>query len=595
MRLVKLEANDSRFKTVRFNRTGLSLILGQKKTPAVETKHKTRTYNGVGKSLLLELLHFCLGSNANDAFKKHLPDWSFSLTIELDGRERIITRSAGKPSDISLDGDKIALTKLNEALLFDCFQPTAGIKGLTFQSLLSPFIRSGRGAYERFDRANDGDSKAEYWPMVRNAFLLGLDLQLAQSKYQLRSRQTQLKKTMKQLESDPLFADLLADDKAGIELRQLKEDEARLEEDLRNFAVAEDHAEIEREANGIKRDLEAARRELVKTREAIAQVDRSLETKGDLDPTIVERVYAEAKIALPQAIRKDISEVMAFQRDLTQKRVYRLTQDRQALEHDRTLLEQRVRELGSRLDEKLRYLGTHVALDEYLAVNEQLNGLRQRIAKLQASKEQREKVARELKTIDLKLAEQAIKTDDYLARSSPLIEEANTIFRGFTRPLYDNLATGLAVTNDNGENTLRYKIEAHIPRDAAEGINEAKIFCYDLMMLVLRRGHAMQFLAHDSSLFSPVDHRQRLTMFQIADQLAREKGFQYIATLNEHDVTSMTPNDPELRAEFERLFAEPHVILRLTDQSPRDRLLGIDVDMNYWVKSETRPVHEGND
>ena len=68
--------------------------------------------------------------------------------------------------------------------------------------------------------------------MVRNAFLLGLDLPLAQAKLDLRSRQTSLAKTMKQLESDPLFASFFAEDKAGIELTALREEAARLEADL---------------------------------------------------------------------------------------------------------------------------------------------------------------------------------------------------------------------------------------------------------------------------------------------------------------------------------------------------------------------------
>lgn len=43
---------------------------------------------------MIELIHFCLGSNANAAFKKHLSDWTFSLTIEVDDSTYIISRSA---------------------------------------------------------------------------------------------------------------------------------------------------------------------------------------------------------------------------------------------------------------------------------------------------------------------------------------------------------------------------------------------------------------------------------------------------------------------------------------------------------------------
>jgi uncharacterized protein YydD (DUF2326 family) len=139
-----------------------------------------------------------------------------------------------------------------------------------------------------------------------------------------------------------------------------------------------------------------------------------------------------------------------------------------------------------------------------------------------------------------------------------------------------------------GPNLLRFRIDAHIEHDAAEGINEAKIFCYDMTLLLLRRGHSVDFLAHDSGLFSPIDSRQRLKMFRMADALAREHGFQYIAALNEHDISSMAPTVAGEMVEFDRLFSEPNVILRLTDQSPRERLLGVDVDMNYLANSDSK-------
>ena len=54
MRLIRLSANRESFKPVMFNETGLTLIVGSK-TKGGET------YNGVGKSLIVALLHFCLG------------------------------------------------------------------------------------------------------------------------------------------------------------------------------------------------------------------------------------------------------------------------------------------------------------------------------------------------------------------------------------------------------------------------------------------------------------------------------------------------------------------------------------------------------
>ena len=283
----------------------------------------------------------------------------------------------------------------------------------------------------------------------------------------------------------------------------------------------------------------------------------------------------------PKRVLKTIEDVLKFQHDLQSRRIFRLTSDRQSLATSQKSIQADLEAIASQIEGRLQYLGTHVALDEYLAVSSQLSELRSQIAKLEASEEQRKKVTTELLKISRDLAEQAIKTDEYLGKAKPLIEEADKLFRRFARVLYGTRTSGLKIANDTGENTLRYQIQPHISGDAAEGINEAKIFCHDLMVLALGRGHSIEFLVHDSSLFSPVDHRQRFYMLQLADQICKELGVQYIATLNEHDISSMRPKNEVESKDFDRIFDAQNVVLRLTDQSPKERLLGLEIDMDY--------------
>lgn len=578
MRLLKLSANVKSFRTVQFNRTGLSLIVSEQNAPRT---NRTKTYNGVGKSLMLELLHYCLASNTNKGFEAHLKDWLFYLDVELEGKLHTIARSADKPNDIWFDKEKIKLSKLRERLALACFDLEPDTSHLSFRSLIGRFVRSGRDAYSDYRFADAEERKDPYGAMLRNSFLLGLDLQLARKKHELRKRQQKLTETMKQLENEPLFSDLLAQDKVDIELTALKEQAEKLRADLDAFRVAEDYYAIEQEANEIKRAMDRLRRESIKLSNAIAQIDRSLQTKGDLPSERVFQLYEEASQALPQQLKHQIEEVLQFQQELKQKRIYRLTKERQEVEHQRRRLEAELSELAQSLDAKLRYLGEHRALDEYVAVTNELSEKLQRIAKLEESKALRERVSHELKRIDRDLAEQNIETDDYLRQAQPLIAEATTTFRSFAREMYGSRPSGLVVANDDGENQQRYRIEAHITADAAEGINEAKIFCYDMTVLSLRRGHHIHFLAHDSTLFGPVDPRQRLTMFQIADRLGRELGIQYIATLNKHDITPFSQHLDISESELNHLFNGESVVLRLSDDKAENKLLGIEIDMNY--------------
>ena len=55
MKLLKLRANKESFHTIPFNSKGISLIVAKKRT-----ENERNTYNSVGKSLSIALIHFCL-------------------------------------------------------------------------------------------------------------------------------------------------------------------------------------------------------------------------------------------------------------------------------------------------------------------------------------------------------------------------------------------------------------------------------------------------------------------------------------------------------------------------------------------------------
>ena len=148
----------------------MSLVVAEQRS-----KEASETYNGVGKTLLLELLHYCLGSRKIVAFEQHLRSWVFALTIEMAGVEHTVSRRADKPNEISLDGQDISLNRLREFLGSAALETATPIPRLTFRSVVRRFIRSGKSAYTEFRYASEGESKQPYDSMLRSGFLLGLD------------------------------------------------------------------------------------------------------------------------------------------------------------------------------------------------------------------------------------------------------------------------------------------------------------------------------------------------------------------------------------------------------------------------------------
>lgn len=580
MRLLKLSANKPTFHEISFRRRGLSIVVAEQHK---DTTSNTDTYNGVGKSLMLAIIDYCLGSQRNKAFAKHLKGWVFSLEIELAGQVHVISRSAENSSSIKLDDRDIKLKELTDFLRAGSFSVPSSNSTLSFRSLLPRFMRSPRKGYHDFKIAYKGDEIKPYSPMLRIAYLLGLDLKLARAKHDLRTREESLRKTMAQLKKEPAFAQLLSDDKVDIELTTLQEESQQLKADLESFKVAEDYRDIELEADEIKRALGKMRRDSSKLREAIAQIDRSLISKSDLQADRVVQMYEEIRVTLPDQVRRRIEEVVRFQDELKRKRVFRLTLERQRLQEALSVVEGEVASLSGSLDERLRYLGDHRALDEFLAVSARVSDLEQQLVKLNESKTIRDRVDKELKVIQRDQAQGNVETDEYLDAAKPLTDEASSLFRKFVFQLYGQRRSGLNITNNSKlDNQTRYDIDAHIGSGAAEGINEARIFCFDMTLLALGRGHSMRFVAHDSTLFGAIDPRQRWALFKIADRVCEENDLQYIATLNLHDITSIRKQVNVSEDEVDSLIGGSAVVARLTDQSPKTKLLGVQIhELDY--------------
>jgi uncharacterized protein YydD (DUF2326 family) len=99
----KLSANHSTFKTVEFS-NGFNVIWADRTQDA--TKRDSR--NGLGKSTLIEIIHFCLGAKTTKGkglLVEALQGWEFTLDFEIIGRPISITRQVDDPNSFFVDGD----------------------------------------------------------------------------------------------------------------------------------------------------------------------------------------------------------------------------------------------------------------------------------------------------------------------------------------------------------------------------------------------------------------------------------------------------------------------------------------------------------
>ena len=575
MKLLKLSANQESFHTVRFNESGVSLIVAKSVTNQAKD-----TYNSVGKSLTVALIHFCLGSNKNSAFEEKLPGWEFYLDFDINGIRHTAVRATSAQESIDLDGESLSLADFRNRLGKEVFYLHENVKNMTFRTLISRFIRPEKSSYNNYYVPIDQE---EDYPRLLNAsYLLGLDIDRVISKEQLKAEYDEVKKLGDKLEKDPTIKSFFLKDSGEEDLEiSIVELEAKisgLKKDIAAFVIAEDYSEVKIEADQISAQLRKLRNEATKLRIAITNIQQSLVVKPDISRQQLLNFYREANVAIGEMVVKRLEDLEKFNAQILESRSRSLTEELRRFESRLEQIEQDIARAEKDENEKLAYLGSHGALDDYACLTSLLSEAEMKLK----SQQQYQQLIREYKTRQQELkkafAEENLSTSQYLSDIDDHIKKNISLFKSLTDAFYEDKPSGITIVNNEGTNKIRFNINAKITDDAGDGVNDVRTFCYDWTLLLGHYNHNVDFLFHDSRLVSDLDSRQLVSMLRIAKENTSKSEYQYILSLNEANLkgveTILTPE------EYEELVTN-NVILELTDESNAGKLLGIQVDVKY--------------
>jgi uncharacterized protein YydD (DUF2326 family) len=579
MRLLELRANKKSFHTVTFNWKGISIIRARQKS-----KNIRKTYNSVGKSLLIALIHFCLGSNKNKEFENKLPEWEFSLDFEIDGVTYTAVRNTSNQEIIQLDNKEYKPKEYNQYLGQKLFHNRdENIKYLSFRSLISRFIRPKRSSYVSYDTFIIEEQKVGGYPnLLNNSYLLGLDIEKVDKKYRLKDQFDDIKTKKSNIENDPIMKGFFKIDgdikDIEIEIEFLEDRVRKLEKNISEFKVSEDYDQIRKEADEISSSLKAYKNKATALKNATRNIEKSLKIQPDISTRKITALYQEAEYGIRESIVKKLEEVENFNKKLLDNRKSRLIEEKKKIEAQLEDVDRIISRLGKQEDEKLYLLKATGSLEEYAKLNEELSNYKVKLGKIKEYKELLAEYENKIEEIKKEFIDENIETNKYLKDSEPVRKRNIQIFKSFAEQFYENKKAGIEIRNNTSENRLRYDIRASIDSDTGDGVGYVKLFCFDWTLLKAQHNHEVKFIFHDSRLLSEIDPRQVATLFQVAYKNAEENNFQYFISANQKDLDSI--KDKISPGEYEKII-ERNVILDLTDESDESKLLGIQVDLDY--------------
>lgn len=570
-----------KFREPRFDLVGMGVVSANRGAESSETD----STNGLGKSTLLRIIQFALGSDlSRDRVLNHpeLSGVTFGMDLAFNGGTIVISRNTATPTKIRVSKDFLADLPLDFEIdghdavinldawrlaLAYCFLPDALVDRAsntfapTFRELAVYFVRLGKEAYADPQQAFHNQKGASKRLAV--SYLLGLNWTAQRSLHDLLSERERVSTALNAVSE---AAEVSDDESIGeLEAERVVRERAleKRQEEIANFNLRSDYHDLEQRLNIADKTLHELVNDNYADRRLLQYYRESAVEAPLFDANRPVSLLQDAGAVFKSDALRSLDEVAAFHSQVYRNRAEFLAGELNRLTGAIARRDRLIDGAAASKAQLLKALSASGALETLIELQRTTSEMAANLEGLKAKIDERKRFDRrkdEL-TASIGAARTLLKHD--LDQRRGLVDESIELFAEYTRALYGKSARLGVDVKDAG-----YKFTFSIDRQGSDGVDQMVVFCFDLMVATLRsrRGAPFKILIHDSSLFADVDPRQYGLALQLAADVSAGEGFQYICCLNEGTV----PRDHLGELDLETLTR-----LRLTDDGPEGRLLGV--------------------
>ncbi len=565
----ELYANKSSFKKIRFNR-GINIVLAE------GDDNTENSRNGLGKTTLIHIIHFCLGGNPNNTYlpEETFRDWEFTICIDIFNEKIYAKRSFNEMSIIIVEGnfDNLPLKPTYSDEMQNYFYTLNQWKevlgnslfGLkienefkfkpTFRKIISYFIRRDEDIKKIPFKTSATHKKIDESNCT--SFCVGLD-------WKLMSKYKEYKDEVKKLNEN--FSNLknIYGSKGQLvpEMNRLKKDLIKIKNDLDNYRVHESYRQIEKSADILSKEIQELIEKTIFLNKKIDIYEESIKEEK-IDDINVEEVYNEINFYFPENVKKTIKESKEFHKNIISNRTNFLKTEIQSIKNELILINREIERKSNKKAEYLEILNNFGALNEY-------NNMQKYYAEQKSEYESIVSIIKQFDEITNKKNKLKIKILDLESRFQINYDENISHLNSLINIFSDNSSYLYDVPGDLiiecSEKGFEYNVD--IPRINSTGKTKMIIFCYDLMLLEnFVDYNYIDFLIHDSNIFDGVDSRQYASALNLIYEKTTKFDMQYICMLNSDSI-------PKNNLKFN---TEDFIVLELNDNAIENSLLGFE-------------------
>jgi uncharacterized protein YydD (DUF2326 family) len=552
MRLSKLYITpDALFDLVEFH-SGINIIAGVK-----QKEDKDSSLNGIGKSLLLDLIDFALLSffNSNDssrlaqAYKKSkLKRQSINLEFKVGNKNYKITRSFKHPNEAHLFINKKpyaekSVAKLRPVLaqiIFSRDDYDGVFHDSWLSQLLKFYLKIQQVADERFTNPVKYTNRPEAVVYQYLFYLLNLNNELLYQSITVNKEINELAKSQSTTEKFVLstfrFQSIA---EAKNEVQKLNNKIRRLKTTINKLHLDDEYKATEKELNEVTAQLKNLIFLNRSAERRFLELDTLASNTNRVNTEHVEEVYnqfAEDSDLAP-FIKKSLDEAKEFRTLLydSRKDFFRIESDR--LKRDIKKREESIRVLMEKQKDLLKMLDSEKALDDLTTAYEKLSKLESERNQIESKIDLFSGIDKEIRNMKLRDSEINIEFDDYIDS----IQIELNLLREIMFDLYMNIFGHVdfdslfSVERTSGDEKIKISV---IPDDKySHGKNQGRTIVFDLALLFksIKQGYnAPKFLIHDG-IFDSLDDDHFISLYEYCIKKLQEGyDFQYIVTLKEN-------------------------------------------------------------
>ena len=543
--LNRLYSENNIFEEIIFH-DGVNIILGEKYD---DRSVKGRKTNGVGKSMSIEFLDFCLLNDYDKSRIVKIPKEVFpveeNVILDLNiGLEAVTIKRNRKQADkpiIIREGKTVSFDKIQDArdyLTGIIFSKLNGKKVPSFRNLFSILMRDERSEFADIIKCHDLTKKIPD-DLSAHLYLLGFSLEAYKNTIEIvkeiEAVSTVLTKEKKELTQDGKKK--ISDVKA--ELNALEDELQKLEDAIESFKTNESFDAMEADLIELEDLLDQLRKRQKALRYDYKKI-RKMPKPEQIDDREIELVYNQFKSELGNAIVKSLNEVVGFKNKIEEFQRMLVNQKAKELEAQLKNIAEQIRILDDEYSEKLKVIDKKGILKNLKVSLKIYEAKKEATSHTKFLFEQYEKNEKRKRMLNLQKTQQLMKIDDEIEQNKKFIDDFTDTILQIHEFIMGNKECSFSIqTIEKARRKTPVELTLRIYDDGSHSVDRTKVFIYDMALLFnqyTRDRHPL-FLVHDNIFDVDQD-----TLVQCLNYLYKQEeqyqDFQYILTLNRDKIES---------------------------------------------------------